>query len=67
MYHNGVLVHDDSPIPRVTGAARGEDGPTGPIRLQDKGHPVRFRNIWVVPLESEPDAATTRPASSSGE
>jgi len=66
MYHNGVLVHDDAPIPRVTGAARGEEAPTGPIRLQDKGHPVRFRNIWVVSLEAGTDAdtVTTRPASS---
>jgi hypothetical protein len=53
MHHNGVLVHEDAPIPRVTGAARGEEAPTGPIRLQDKNHPVLFRNIWVVPLKGE--------------
>jgi hypothetical protein len=53
MHHNGVLIHNDAPIPKVTGAARGEEAPTGPIRLQDKNHPVLFRNIWVVPLKEE--------------
>ncbi len=50
--HNGVLVHDDVELPHGTGAgkARGEGGP-GPIIFQDHTGPVRFRNIWVVPLE----------------
>ena len=65
MHHNGVLIHDDVPIPRTTGGARGEEQPTGPIRLQDKNHPVLFRNIWVVPLGETPDA-TTRPAAKAG-
>jgi hypothetical protein len=51
VFHNGVLVHN----------ARAFWGPTqhrridpyrpanarGPIRLQDHGNPVRYRNIWV--------------------
>ena len=49
--HNGILVHDGAPIPHPTGGARGDEAPTGPIRLQDKNHPVLFRNIWVVPLK----------------
>ena len=60
--HNGVLIHDDAPIPKVTGGARGEEQPTGPIRLQDKNHPVLFRNIWVVPLDAA--AAATQPVES---
>jgi hypothetical protein len=50
MHHNGVLIHDDVPIPRPTGGARGEEKATGPVRLQDKNHPVQFRNIWIEPL-----------------
>jgi hypothetical protein len=49
--HNGILVHDGAPIPHPTGCARGDEAPTGPIRLQDNNHPVLFRNIWVVPLK----------------
>jgi hypothetical protein len=56
---NGVLILDhfavlgETPwaeVPKYTA-----HGP-GPIRLQDHGHPVRFRNIWVrelKPLESK--------------
>jgi hypothetical protein len=53
--HNGVLVQDNEEL----------TGPTGhkvrppykahpdkmPIGLQDHGHPVRFRNVWVRELQ----------------
>lgn len=46
--HNGVLVHDAAEVPSPTGASRdSKESPTGPIMLQDHGHRVQFRNIWV--------------------
>lgn len=51
--HNGVVIHDDIEIARVTpGGVRGEEGPTGPLFLQDHGNPVRYRNIWVLPRKA---------------
>jgi hypothetical protein len=49
VYHNGVKVHDDVAIPvNNTRAGLGGDPCTpGPIMLQDHGHPVQFRNIWL--------------------
>jgi len=51
VWHNGVLVHDDVPLPGVTpGGLGGDEVATGPLMLQDHGHPVRFRNVWIKPL-----------------
>ena len=52
--HNGVKIHDNVELPgdRGTTAAPVKPGPEpGPIYLQDHSNPVRYRNIWVVPLE----------------
>lgn len=47
--HNGVLTHDKVSIPRGTEKGKpGGEPKVGPIRLQDHGHPVRYRNIWLV-------------------
>lgn len=50
VYHNGTLVHENVAIPvDNTRAGMGGDPATpGPIMLQDHGHPVQFRNIWLV-------------------
>lgn len=51
VFLNGVLVQDDA---EVLSATPDHNAPepmgTGPIRLQDHGFPVRFRNVWVRPL-----------------
>ncbi len=52
--HNGVLVQDHVEIKGTTAHDRPPEytkhPPKAPIRLQDHGNPVRYRNIWVRPL-----------------
>lgn len=55
VYHNGVLVQDDV---KLTGPTGHYDRPPYeqhasrlPLRLQDHGNPVRFRNVWLRELE----------------
>jgi len=50
--HNGVLIHDDVPVPGATGAGHREAPGPRPILLQDHGNPIRFRNIWIIPQPS---------------
>ncbi|MFN3191336.1 MAG: DUF1080 domain-containing protein [Aureliella sp.] len=53
-FHNGLLIQHhfellgDTPFNRPP--EYNNKGETGPIGLQDHGNPVRFRNIWVRPL-----------------
>ncbi len=52
--HNDVLVHDDVEISHATTASRLKEGPEpGPIYIQDHSNPVRFRNIWIEPVEKK--------------
>ena len=56
--HNGVLIHDNMEL--VGPTANGSRPPYAahpdrlPITLQDHGHAVRFRNIWLRDLERAP-------------
>lgn len=54
VFCNGVLVQDHTPLEGPTGHLR-RTSPRpfpekGPLKLQDHGNPVRFRNIWYRPL-----------------
>ena len=54
VFLNGVLVQDHTMIEGATGhMGRSKPGPfpsAGPLKLQDHGNPVRYRNIWYRPL-----------------
>ncbi|MFN0099383.1 MAG: DUF1080 domain-containing protein [Gemmatimonadaceae bacterium] len=51
VWHNGVLVHDDvallGPTSHKVRDPYKAHADELPIMLQDHGHPVRFRNVWV--------------------
>ncbi|MGH9340810.1 MAG: 3-keto-disaccharide hydrolase [Acidobacteriota bacterium] len=53
--HNGVLVQDNvelsGPTAHQQRPAYQAHADKLPIKLQDHGQPVRFRNIWIRPLE----------------
>jgi len=48
VYLNGVKIHDNVELPHGTANPNAEQKATGPIQLQDHGHPIQFRNIWLV-------------------
>lgn len=54
VFWNGVKVHDNVEIStdNTTAGMGGDPKTPGPIMLQDHGSPVRYRNIWIVPMKS---------------
>ena len=58
VFHNGVLIQDNMELVGPT-ANKSRPPYTAhpdrlPITLQDHGHPVRFRNVWLRELEVRP-------------
>ena len=64
--HNGIVVQLDEVMLGQTAhrdvAKYEAHGPKGPIRLQDHGDPVRFRNLWVRPLDLTRPSPAAAPA-----
>ncbi|MFE3739538.1 family 16 glycoside hydrolase [Streptomyces sp. NPDC059134] len=48
---NGRTVHDKVALDGPTGAGDAESAAAGAIRLQDHGNKVRFRDVWIEPLD----------------
>jgi hypothetical protein len=49
--HNGIPIHDAVEVANQTGGGAEGAVPAAPIKLQDHGHPVQYRNVWVVELK----------------
>ena len=45
VYHNGIKIHDKFTLP--------QDAHKGHFHFQDHGNAVRFRNIWVLPVDQK--------------
>ncbi len=56
VFHNGVLVQNNVTLLGASGhrtvAEYKPHAAQGPIKLQDHGDPIRFRNIWVRPIKA---------------
>ena len=51
VYHNGTKIHDRVALTHTTAGGIDESPMLESLRLQDHGHPIRFRNIWVEKLK----------------
>ena len=64
VFLNGLLVQDDVSLKGATAhmtlAKYGKHADKMPISLQDHGHPVRYRNIWIRPIAGEKPVAPVK-------
>ena len=51
--HNGIKIHDHVAVTsdNTTSGLGGDVSKPGPVLLQDHGHPVQFRNVWLLPVK----------------
>jgi hypothetical protein len=58
LMHNGVFLHNAREYYGPTGGGGLQQyrplSPAAPIRIQNHGNPVRFRNVWIRPLPPQP-------------
>jgi hypothetical protein len=53
---NGVVVQNDVEVTAKTGGGAAEGPDPRPIKLQDHGNPVHFRNIWIAERKGSGDS-----------
>ena len=51
--HNGVTIHENVKLTHKTGGGAPEGPEALPIKLQNHGNPVHYRNIWIVDYDAE--------------
>ena len=49
VWHNGLRIHDDFELAGPTAGGSAGEVATAPLRLQDHGDKVRYRNVWILP------------------
>lgn len=51
LLQNGMVIHNNVQVLGPTGGAMDDKvGEPGPLLLQNHGNPVKYRNVWIVPL-----------------
>jgi type 1 glutamine amidotransferase len=49
VWHNGIPIHADAELSGPTAGGEAGEVASAPLRLQDHGDRVRYRNVWVLP------------------